>query len=73
MNDVKAGIEESDVRLNEVAREEMELKRDIEAAPVHPRTGKLSFEKLEAYLDHQVTASSSSCSPSLLPPPLGPL
>jgi hypothetical protein len=53
---VKAKLEEADMRLTEIKKEEYEFERDIAKGAVNPRTGKPISEKVIKYLDDRLRA-----------------
>jgi hypothetical protein len=53
---VKAKLEEADMRLTEMKKEEYEFERDIAKGAVNPRTGKPISEKVIKYLDDKLRA-----------------
>jgi hypothetical protein len=51
IDSIKAEIEESEMRLMDLRKEEADFKCDIVQGAVHPRTGKIMAEKLVRYLE----------------------
>lgn len=53
---IKAKIEEADLRLAEIKKEEYEFERDIVKGAANPRTGKANAEKVSKYLEDKLRA-----------------
>lgn len=53
---MKAKLEEADMRLTEMKKEEYEFERDIAKGAINPRTGKPISEKVVKYLDDKLRA-----------------
>jgi len=53
---IKAKLEEADLRLAEIKKEEYEFERDIVKGAVNPRTGKANSEKVSKYLEDKLRA-----------------
>jgi len=52
----KAKLEEADLRLAEIKKEEYEFERDIVKGATNPRTGKANAEKVSKYLEDKLRA-----------------
>ena len=52
----KAKLEEADLRLSEIKKEEYEFERDIVKGAANPRTGKANAEKVSKYLEDKLRA-----------------
>jgi len=53
---LKAKLEEADLRLAEIKKEEYEFERDIVKGAANPRTGKANAEKVSKYLEDKLRA-----------------
>jgi len=53
---LKAKLEEADLRLSEIKKEEYEFERDIVKGAANPRTGKANAEKVSKYLEDKLRA-----------------
>jgi hypothetical protein len=49
-------MEEADMRMTEIKKEEYEFDRDIAKGAVNPRTGKANAEKVIKYLEDKLRA-----------------
>jgi len=53
---MKAKLEEADMRMAEIKKEEYEFERDIVKGAANPRTGKANAEKVSKYLEDKLRA-----------------
>jgi len=56
MSLIKAKLEEADLRIAEIKKEDYEFERDIVKGAANPRTGKANAEKVAKYLEDKLRA-----------------
>jgi hypothetical protein len=59
LDGLRAKLEEADIRLAEIRKEEYEFERDIAKGAVNPRTGKPIAEKVTKYLDDRLRSKEA--------------